>query len=66
MKKEEREREYDVIKKYLSATAPMWRNVELQDVWRVDREGEVRRVREGGGGGGGGGGRDRGKERKKG
>ena len=64
MKKEEREREYDVIKKYLSATAPMWRNVELQDVWRVDREGEVRREREGGGGRLGG--RDRGKERKKG
>lgn len=33
--------EYDVIQKYLTATAPSWRNMELIDVFRVDREEEV-------------------------
>ena len=39
--KEEEEDEYGVIQNYLSATRPSWRNMELLDVFRVDREGEV-------------------------
>ncbi len=29
--------EYQVILKYLKATEPQWRNLQLQHVWRVDR-----------------------------
>ena len=39
----EEEPEYDIIQNYITATEPTWRNVKLLDVFRVDREGEVRR-----------------------
>ena len=40
IKKEEEE--FSVIEKYLAATGPSWRHVEILDIFRVDREGEVR------------------------
>ena len=39
LKKEEEE--YDIIQQYLAATGPTWHNVQILDVFRVDREGEV-------------------------
>ena len=41
IKKEEEE--HEVVHKYIEATGPSgWRNVQLLDLFRVDREGEVR------------------------
>ncbi len=33
--------EFGVIQTYLKSTEPQWRKIEIQDVWAVDREGEV-------------------------
>ena len=32
---------YGIIDKYLKATEPVWRKLEIMDVWEVDRDGEV-------------------------
>ncbi len=33
--------EFAVLEKYLKATEPQWRKVEILDVWKMDREGAV-------------------------
>ena len=33
--------EYKLIEKYLNSTRPTYRNLQIIDVWRVDRAGEV-------------------------
>ena len=38
----EEEEEFSIIERYLTATEPSWRNVKILDIFRVDREGEVR------------------------
>ena len=38
---DKKEREYDVIEKYLRATEPTYRKLEIIDVWKVDRHGVV-------------------------
>ena len=39
VKKEEEE--YEIVQNYIKATGPSWINVELMDLFKVDREGEV-------------------------
>lgn len=34
--------DYKIIKKYLDSTQPSYQKLEILDIWRVDREGEVR------------------------
>ena len=33
--------DYKVIKKYLDATQPTYQKLEIIDIWKVDRDGEV-------------------------
>ena len=34
--------EFKTIERYLQSTQPVWRKLEIMDVWSVNREGEVR------------------------
>ena len=35
------EKEFSVIEQYFKSTAPTWSKLQLTDIWRMDREGEV-------------------------
>lgn len=38
---DETENDYKVIKKYIEATSSQWHQMELTDLWRMDRDGSV-------------------------
>ena len=33
--------QYAMVERYLKATEPQWRRLQIMDVWEVNREGEV-------------------------
>ena len=35
------DKDYQIIEKYLKATEPSYQKLEIMDIWKVDREGEV-------------------------
>lgn len=35
------DKEYDVVKKYFEATSSQWSQMELTEVWKMDRDGSV-------------------------